>query len=172
MKYYLLIIISTTIFSLSNAQVVYTEFLNQDHKGTIAHPANGNGSDLKYHFEFISQETGAEYKNEESIQKIHYKLHLTIGANEYSFDVLIRNLLVSLYIEMDMNNGSDKSVVTAIYNKKNRWVKLKGIVPTSCKNQESKWSRLNDVSSFEQLLTFVISNLDENVDFKCLDDLK
>jgi hypothetical protein len=150
------------------AQVVFKEYLSKNHSGEIA-SVNVNEHQLYYEFVFVSEEVGIEYQSKEAIEKIHYKLNISDRKGfTRSYDVLIRDLIVSLYVEIDMNSGPEKNVVTTIYQKRNRWAKLKGIIPTDCKNQGFKWSRLDRISSFEQLLQFIIEDIDRNVLIACM----
>jgi hypothetical protein len=57
--------------------------------------------------------------------------------------------------------------ITGLYNKTSRWIKLKGVLPDECRREEAHWGRLDAVTSYDQLLQFVIEQIDQNVKLNC-----
>lgn len=154
--------------SSNYAQVVFREYLSQDHQGIIEESINFPGESLSYEWQFIDAEKGQYFAEGEAIQRIHYQLVLSKNGQELGrFDLQIRDLIVSHYIEISAIHQEESRTIMALYNKVSRWVKLKGIVPEDCRRANARWGRLDAVDSYERLLHFVVSKLDENLVFSC-----
>jgi hypothetical protein len=111
---------------------------------------------------------GNYFAENEAIQRIYYKLILSVGGNEkITFDVNMRDLIVTLYIEIKVSREGDTRTISAIYNKTNKWLKIKAVLHEGCKNEANRWRRLEEVSSFDQLLRHIVEDLDRNVKIGC-----
>lgn len=151
-----------------SGQVVNRELLVLDHSGSIMNSVNFEGKELVYNFRYQNMEKGSYFAENEAIQKIFYELDLSVdGKIIGTYEVLIRDLIVTMYMEIKMTKGDDFKVISPIYNKTNKWLKLKAVMHDNCKNPDYKWSRLNEVQSFQQLLDHIISDIDKNVKLDC-----
>ena len=152
-----------------NSQVVMKDFLSIDHKGQLDKAANNNGSAIYYKFEYVNTE-GA---------RINYKLHLYKDKNMntpwMSFDVLMRNLNWTYYVDITMaKDGADK-VAAMIFKKDLRWSRVKYSPHAGClRVTPPVWERYTIGAEtetpevlFAGLLNNFIAQLDKNVDFNC-----
>ncbi len=152
-----------------NGQVVMKEFLSTNHQGNVAKAANNNGKPLYYKFEYVNTE-GA---------RINYKLHLYKDAGMsnpwMSFDVLMRNLNWTYYIDVSMPKGDQVKVAALIFKKDLRWGRVKYSPHEGCNRQTPPvWDRytIGDQKGtadvlYAGLLNNFIMQLDKNVDFNC-----
>ena len=52
---------------------------------------------------------------------------------------------------------------------RNKWVKVKGVVDDSCKEDGFNWKRQEANTSYTQVLDFIVDQLITNVKLDCLD---
>ncbi|MFT5165024.1 MAG: hypothetical protein ACI8P3_000248 [Saprospiraceae bacterium] len=150
------------------AQVVFREFLSQDHQGELKPSVNYPGQQLTYEWIFIDMEKGLYFAEGEAIQKIRYRLKFNLNGKEIGhFDVQMRDLIVTHYIEISLVRDQEPRTITCLYNKASRWIKLKGVLPDNCRREGATWGRLDGVESYDQLLQFIISQIDKNVKLSC-----
>jgi hypothetical protein len=155
------------MYNQAFSQVVFRELLSQDHVGKIENSINLDGKTMHYEWQFVDMQLGSYFTEEEAIEKIFYTLNLKDDSVPLKkFDVLLRDLIVTFYIEIKIKKGEDERTITAIYNKTNKWVKLKANLHDGC-DQEPLWKRLDGVTSFEQLLNHVVREVDKNVNLSC-----
>ena len=153
----------------ANSQVVMKEFLSMNHEGNVAKSANNNGSALYYKFEYLSTD-GA---------RINYKLHIykdkSMSTPWMSFDVLMRNLNWTFYVDITMpKDGADK-VAAMIFKKDLRWSRVKYSPHEGCARINPPiWDRytIGDKTGtpdelYAGLMQNFIMQLDKNVDFNC-----
>jgi len=153
----------------ANSQVVMKEFLSMNHEGNVAKSANNNGSALYYKFEYLSTD-GA---------RINYKLHIykdkSMSTPWMSFDVLMRNLNWTYYVDISMPKDGAVKVAALIFKKDLRWGRVKYSPHEGCSRQTPPvWERYTigdnkgtaDVL-YAGLLNNFMSQLDKNVDFNC-----
>jgi hypothetical protein len=165
-----LLFLFTGLIMVSNAQVVNRELLMQDHQGKIMNSVNFGGKTISYEFKFKDMEKGSYFAEEEAIQRIFYELILKVDGKEVArYDVMIRDLIVTMYMDINLVMDGEKIVISPIYNKTNKWVKLKGTLTNDCRNQGTQWGRMNEIKSFGQLLDFIIMDFDKNVRLSCFD---
>ncbi|MEM7104563.1 MAG: hypothetical protein AAF502_15610 [Bacteroidota bacterium] len=168
-KFLVFFIAFLAIANQSICQVVMRSFLSEDRSGVVETSVNLDGKPLGYQLEFLSMEKGNFFAEGEAIQRIHYNLHLLSGKEKLaSFQVSVRDLIVTYYMEVKVPGNGETRTITAIYNKTNKWVKLKGVLQENCRQQDSKWGRLDGVQSYDQLLNFILSQIDANLEISCI----
>lgn len=152
-----------------NAQVVMKEFLSTNHEGNVAKSVNNGGKALYYKFEYVSTE-GA---------RINYKLHLYkdkgMSTPWMSFDVLMRNLNWTYYIDITMTKDGADKVAALIFKKDLRWGRVKYSPHEGCSRKTPPvWERYTIGEQkgtaqelYDGLLCNFITQLDTNVDFNC-----
>ncbi len=151
-----------------DAQVVFRELLSQDHQGELTQSINYPGKTLAYEWQFIDMEKGQYFAEGEAIQKINYKLQFKIDGKPIGhFDVQIRDLIVTHYIEIKIVNEAEPRTITSLYNKSIRWLRLKGVLHEGCRQDGSHWGRLDGVQNYDELLEFVVLELDKNIKLEC-----
>jgi len=92
---------------------------------------------------------------------------LNIDDQLYEYDISFRNLIVSLYIELEMKFEGDSRTITGIYNKAQRWIKVKGVIPPIYQKKEgSTFGRKNKINSFSEILDFFVEAVVDNVKLK------
>lgn len=153
----------------SNGQVVMKDFLTEDHVGKVDKAANMNGGALYYKFEYVSTE-GA---------RINYKLHLYkdkgMSTPWMSFDVLMRNLNWTYYVDITMSKDGADKVAALIFKKDLRWGRVKFSPHEGCgRTNPPVWERYTigeQKGTPEELYAGLLNNylmqLDKNVDFNC-----
>lgn len=154
---------------VGNSQVVMKDFLTKDHTGQVDKSANNNGGALYYKFEYVSTQ-GA---------RINYKLHLykdkSMKTPWMSFDVLMRNLNWTYYVDVTMSKDGADKVAAMIFKKDLRWSRVKYSPHAGCARIDPPvWERYTigaetgtPETLFAGLLTNFIMQLDKNVDFNC-----
>ena len=151
-----------------NAQVVFREYLSQNHSGRITQSVNFPNKILEYEWIFLDMEKGAYFAEGEAIQKIKYQLLFKVDGKQVgSFDLQMRDLIVTYYVEIEAKKEDTSRTITAIYHKANRWVKLKGVLQEGCRRSGVSWGRQDAVESYDQLLQFIVQQIDKNVDLSC-----
>lgn len=153
----------------AKSQVVMKEYLSMNHDGNVAKSANLDGKPLYYKFEYVSTE-GA---------RINYKLHLykdkSMSTPWMSFNVLMRNLNWTYYVDITMSKDGADKVAALIFKKDLRWSRVKFSPHEGCARQTPPvWERYTIGAETETpdvlyagLLNNFISQLDKNVDFNC-----
>lgn len=146
-------------YVFAKGQVVHKDFLSKDHSGSIESSINFPGQKLGYHLRYDRTE-GA---------RIHYDLDLLVGGKKRgTFRVLMRNLIVTYYLDISFPKDGALRTMTAIFDKGNKWVRVKFAPQEGCRrNAAACEGRLNEVKSYDQLLNFVIQMLDQGTDLNC-----
>lgn len=156
------------ILQTADGQVVFREYLSQNHQGQISESENYPGQPLGYEWKFIDMEKGQYFAEGEAIQKIRYQLHFQLDGKAIGhFDLQIRDLIVTHYIEISVVKADTARTITALYNKSSRWLRLKGVLQEGCRREGVSWGRLDGVESYDQLLQFVVQQIDKNIYFSC-----
>ena len=112
-KQYFFILIFFLFVTSAKTQVVLKEKLLQDQVGTLDSSINFPKEQVQYKWIYVSNEG----------LKTMYLLKLFLQEKEIaSFNVRLRNLSISFYIEVRMVNNKDKSIKTlsGIYDKGNK----------------------------------------------------
>lgn len=172
MKKFARIFLSTLTLALTlssvQSQVVLREYLSQNHSGTVENSLNFPGKPLNYEWQYGSMEINHYFAEGEAIQKIHYTLVLKAGDREVlRLPVLMRDLIVTYYVEIGFDKEDARRTVSAIFQKSNKWVKLKGVLHEGCRRPDQRWGRLNDLRAYAPLLQYIVAELDRNIDFHC-----
>ena len=165
-----LLIAFVTLFSVTgNSQVVMKDYLVANHQGVVEKSLNNNGSGLFYKFEYVSTE-GA---------RINYKLHLYkdkgMSTPWMSFDVLMRNLNWTYYVDITMSKDGADKVAAMIFKKDLRWSRVKYSPHVACLRVDPPVYERYTIGAetesaevlFAGLLNNFIAQLDKNVDFNC-----
>lgn len=164
----MLALLATITWTGAQAQVVYREYLSQNHEGTIENSVNYNGRTLAYQWEYVDMEKGQHFAEPEAIQRIIYRLNLSVDGRPVGhFDLQMRDLIVSYYVEINATKDEDSRTIMALYHKANRWARLKGVPHLGCRREGVSWGRMDTVKSYEELMHFIVQQLDKNIDFNC-----
>lgn len=167
-NYILLLFCMLMLSQNGKAQVVFRDYLSKDHQGTLEQSVNYTGQKLDYEWKFMDMEKGQYFAEGEAIQRINYQLVFKIKGKEVGrFDLQIRDLIVTHYIEISAVKNEEPRTITGLYNKASRWIKLKGVLPDECRQEDAKWGRMDALTSYDQLLQFVIEQIDQNVKLSC-----
>lgn len=152
----LLLLISTLTVT---AQVVDIEKLSKDHTGELKGGVNFPEGTLSHEWKFISQE------GVKSVYQLELKLDEDRSA---TYDVRMRNLSIAFYIEVRMKDKEGETkTLSGIFDKGDKWLRVKMAPKQECKQEGTQWGRRNQIEGFNDLLDFVISELDRNVDLNC-----
>ena len=140
------------------AQGILKEELLKNHEGSVPTSINYPKEVLKYKWDYQS-----------SRQKvIEYKLELYHNNEKINtFDVLIRNLTNSLYIDIRFYYQEERRTLTAIYKKTHKWLRIKGVFHPDCKRDDTSWLRVEEIDNLETLLEQIIVQIDQNVNLAC-----
>jgi hypothetical protein len=151
------VILCITSYS-SFSQVINKGILEENHKGTIENSINNAGGELSHEWIF---------------QSIHgvkswYKLKLTSGEISKEYDVRIRNLITTMYIAVRLTDREGKvTTLTSVYDKGDKWQRVKMAAYKECLRKEAKWTRYNQIMSLDELLNNIISQMDTNLVLEC-----
>lgn len=162
MKYMIGYISFVFLFLLGNsldAQVLSDEHLLQSHKGTLTSSSNYSGN-LDFIFEFVKEESDVKKWYE---LKLYHKNSL---LNNHR--VRIRNLIVTCYFEIELKDKKGQTkTLTAVYDKGNKWLRVKFAAQEGCFKPQQKWTRLSSIESFDDILLHIISEMDKNLVLDC-----
>jgi hypothetical protein len=144
------------------SQVVMKEFLLQNHEGQVDNSANNNGKPLYYKFEYTTTDHA----------RINYKLYLYKEAGKknpwITFDVLMRNLTWTYYVDITFPKDNTDKVAAMIFKKDLRWSRVKFSPHEGClRVNPPVWERMNMVDDYERLMQNFIMQIDKNVDLNC-----
>ncbi|MEM7104581.1 MAG: hypothetical protein AAF502_15700 [Bacteroidota bacterium] len=158
--YFLVLFVWYLSPNLGAAQVVMQSYLRIDHSGALPESINFPDKGLEYQF---------TYQDHPSAVKCSYTLNLSSDGKEINtFDVRLRNLDFTFYLEIRMQ-GPETALKTlsAIFDKSNKWLRVKFAAPPGCSAEDEQWDRVNNISDFQELLLQVITQLDRNVQLTC-----
>lgn len=159
-KFYSLIVLFLLFLPFANSQVVMRALLSQDHEGVVESILNFPGQKLRHQW---------DHQKTEGL-KSTFRLNLYATDRLINtYDVRIRNLSIALYIEVRMPYKDDGSIKTlsGIYDKGNKWMRVKMAPHEGCKREGTNWGRLDQINSFDQILDYLVRQLDENVLLNC-----
>lgn len=164
LNYLLMICFACLCMMDAKAQVAYSNLFQENHHG-VAY-SSGILDSVQYAWVFNGQEESQYFAEGSTIEKSKYVLQLQIGELKYEMDVAFRNLIVSLYIELELPLNNEIRTITGIYQKGQRWIKVKGVIDPACKLQSgSSWGRKNKIQNFDEILNFYVECLLKNIDF-------
>jgi len=151
----------------SDAQVLMKEMLTQEQKGTIDKSVNWPGKKLYYVLKYDSLHP---YKFETyTTNRYYYTLLLADNpgmSNAVKVPCMVRDLVVKSYFEFYFDNGTETKTFTTIYEKYEKWYRIKFAPQWGCRRSED-WDRVNNITSYEQLLSSIIGQMDHNLKFDC-----
>lgn len=150
-----------------HSQVLMKEMLTQDQKGTIDKSVNWPGKKIYYVLKYDSLRP---YHFETySTNRYYYTLMLADNAgmtNAVKIPCMIRDLVVKTYFEFYFDNGTETKTFTSIYEKYEKWYRIKFAPQAGCRREEL-WKRVNNITSYEQLLSSIVGQMDNNVKLDC-----
>lgn len=158
------------IFSLpfaSNAQVLMKEMLTQEQKGVVDKSVNWLGKKVYYTLKYDSLKA---YSYETyTTNRYYYTLMVADNAamtNAIKIPGMVRDLVITTYFEFYFNNGTETKTFTMTYDKNNKWYRIKFAPQWGCRREEA-WKRIDGITSYEQLLTSMVEQMDNNLKFDC-----
>jgi hypothetical protein len=155
--------------AIGKSQVVMKEYLTENLDGKIDAAVNNGGKALYYKFEYVSTE-GA---------RINYKLHLYKDAGMktpwISYDVLMRNLTWTFYVDIFMVKDGSNKVAAMIFKKDLRWSRVKYSPHAGCARVDPPvWDRYTIGAEtgtpevlYAGLMQNMIMQIDRNIDLNC-----
>ena len=150
-----------------HTQVLMKEMLTQDQKCMVDKSVNWPGKKLYYVLKYDSLRA---YKFETyTTNRYYYTLSLADNAgmtNAIKVPCMVRDLVVKTYFEFYFDNGTETKTFTALYEKYEKWYRIKFAPQWGCRRQED-WKRVNDIASYGQLLSSIIGQMDNNLKFDC-----
>jgi hypothetical protein len=166
--------------SVANAQsIVKKEYLEENHSGMISESKNNGGETLYYEFVFLKTEAAAYKWDDAGATRgsIKYRLDVYSDAGKankiITMPIRMRNLITTYYVDVVFNKKDfpDESLreksATMIFKKDVHWARTKFVPHTGCQRENSTWDRIDEVESYEQLMKYLIRQLDNNIDFSC-----
>jgi len=174
-----LVLLLASVVTLQGQGIVSKALLEQNHTGQIA-AAKNNGSRTMY-FEFVYLSTdAASYKWDDggaTHGSIRYRLDVYRDAAHkdllLSLPIKMRNLITTYYVDAIFTHATyadesqrDKGA-TMIFKKDVRWARTKFVPHKGCAREGGNWERIDKVESYEQLMTYFVTQLDNNVLFDC-----
>lgn len=175
----LILLLATAVVTADAQGIVKKEYLEENHMGQISGAKNNGGKTLYFEFVYLKTDA-ASYKWDDSGAtrgSIKYRLDVYSDAGKtnkiISMPVRMRNLITTYYVDVVFNKRdfADESLreksATMIFKKDVRWARTKFVPHEGCQREGSSWERLDDAESYDQLLTYLIRQLDNNIDFSC-----
>ena len=87
-------------------------------------------------------------------------------ANAIKLPAMVRDLVITTYFEVYMSNGTETKTFTMVYDKNNKWYRIKFAPQAGCRREEL-WKRVNDISSYSDLLKSMVGQMDNNLKLDC-----
>jgi hypothetical protein len=154
-------------FYTANGQVLMKEMLTQEQKGTVDKSVNWAGKKIYYSLKYDSSRS---YSYETySTTRYYYTLSIADNAgmnNAIRVPGMVRDLVITSYFEFYFNNGAETKTFTLTYDKNNKWYRIKFAPQWGCRREEL-WKRVNDIKSYEQLLSSMVAQMDNNLKLDC-----
>lgn len=163
----ILVIAALSIPFSGFSQVLMKEMLTQNQKGMVDKSVNWSGKKVYYELKYDSTRT-FKYDGKESA-RYYYTLMIADNAgmnNAIKLPAMVRDLVITTYFEIYMNNGTETKTFTLVYDKNNKWYRIKYAPQAGCRREEL-WKRVNDVRSYNDLLTSMVSQMDNNLKLDC-----
>lgn len=159
--------------------IVKKDYLEQNHEGVLQESKNYGGKSIYYEFVHVSTDKAAYKWDTEGATRgsVKYKLNIYKDAGKsdllISMPVKMRNLITTYYVDVVFNKKDfaeeslrEKSA-QMIFKKDVKWARTKFVPHAGCQREDGNWERIDRVESYEQLLQYLIRQLDSNVDFEC-----
>lgn len=151
----------------SNAQVLMKEMLTAEQKGMTDKSRNWAGKKVYYTLKYDS--TVLYSYDGYSTNRYYYTLMLADNAamnNAIKVPGMVRDLVITTYFEFYFNNGAETKTFTMTYDKNNKWYRIKFAPQWGCRREEL-WKRVDGIASYQQLLTSMVSQMDNNLNLDC-----
>ncbi len=152
---------------LGHSQVMMKELLTTNQKGQLDKSVNWTGKKVYYQIKFDSIRT-FKYEGKESARH-YYTILIADNAgfnNPIRVPSMVRDLVITTYFEIYLNDGIETKTFTLVYDKNNKWYRIKFAPQAGCRREEL-WKRVNDIRSFEDLLKSMIMQMDNNLKLDC-----
>lgn len=150
-----------------NSQVLMKELLTQNQKGMLDKSVNWPGKKVYYELKYDSTRT-FKYDGKESA-RYYYTMMIADNAgmaNAIKLPAMVRDLVITTYFEVYMSNGTETKTFTMVYDKNNKWYRIKYAPQAGCRREEL-WKRVNDISSYGDLLKSMVGQMDNNLKLDC-----
>ncbi len=160
MKYLFFLFFFIGLHLPTSGQVVLQALLSENHEGVVEDPLNYPKQMLLHQWVF---------KERDGVKSM-YKLHLFKNRDLlFSYDVRMRNLITAFYVEIRIKDNKGKiKTLSGIYDKGDKWLRVKMAPTENCAKENMSWSRENKIKDFNRILDFIIREMDRNLDFSCL----
>src|SRR4030095_12579407 len=166
-KFSAMIILFFAVAYSSNAQVLMKEMLMQEQQGSTDKSVNWAGKNVYFTLKYDSAK---DYKFETyATKRYYYSLLLADNPgmnNAIKIPGMVRDLVITTYFEFYFNNGTESKTFTLIYDKNNKWYRIKFAPQAGCRREEL-WKRVNDIKSYNELLTSMVKQMDYNLKLDC-----
>ena len=165
-KYIIIVTVITLPFT-GHSQVLYKEMLMQNHKGQLDKSVNWPGKKMYYEWHYDSTRT-FKYEGKEA-SRSYYTLMIADNTgmnNAIKVPAMIRDLVITTWFEVYMNNGTETKTFTCVYDKNNKWYRIKFAPQAGCRREEL-WKRVNDIKTFDELLNSIVAQMDNNLKLDC-----
>lgn len=150
-----------------NGQVLMKEMLTQQQKGTSGPSVNWVGKNVYF---TLAYDSSRDYTFETySTKRYYYTLSIADNpgmSNAVKIPGMVRDLVITTYFEFYFNNGKESKTFTLIYDKNNKWYRIKFAPQAGCRREEL-WDRVNDIKSYNELLSSMVRQMDKNLKLEC-----
>jgi len=157
---------------IGHSQVMMKEMLTQEQKGMIDKSVNWPGKKVYYALNYDSTEV-LTWEGK-STNRYYYTLMLADNSgmnNAITVGGMVRDLVITTYFEFYFNNGTETKTFTLIYDKNNKWFRIKFAPQAGCRREEL-WTRINDITSYQRLLSEMVEQMDNNLILGCYKNQK
>lgn len=168
-----------TTMGLQAQGIVNKEALEQNHSGMLEASKNNNGRAVYFEFVHVSTDKAAYKWDDAGATRGSIRYMLKIYRDAAKTDLILampvkmRNLITTYYVDvvfnkadLDDENLREKSA-QMIFKKDVRWARTKFVPHMGCAWEDGNWERIDRVESFDQLLNYLVRQLDQNVKFSC-----
>lgn len=162
-----LVIVALSLPFAGNSQVLMKEMLTQNQKGMLDKSVNWPGKKMYFELKYDSIRA-FKYDGKESA-RYYYTLMIADNAgmgNAIKIPAMVRDLVITTYFELYMSNGTETKTFTLVYDKNNKWTRIKFAPQAGCRREEL-WKRVNDIASYDALLKSMVAQMDNNLKLDC-----
>lgn len=163
----ILIVTALSLPFAGNSQVLMKEMLTQNQKGMVDKSVNWPGKKIYFELKYDSIRT-FKYDGKESA-RYYYTLMIADNAgmsNAIKIPAMVRDLVITTFFELYMNNGTETKTFTLVYDKNNKWTRIKFAPQAGCRREEL-WKRENNIASYDALLKSMVAQMDNNLKLDC-----
>ena len=162
-----LVIIALSLPFAGSSQVLMKEMLTQNQKGTLDKSVNWPGKKIYFELKYDSTRT-FKYDGKESA-RYYYTLMIADNAgmgNAIKVPTMVRDLVITTYFELYLSNGTETKTFTLVYDKNNKWYRIKFAPQAGCRREEL-WKRENNIASYTDMLGSMVGQMDNNLKLDC-----